>query len=72
MKSFCLIVSLRLALFPLAFNLSFAQEVVVSTEESGQIFPTPLYQEGQNFSENEEDSSSFPLDKGDTALAEGI
>ena len=34
MKSFCLIVSLRLALFHLAFNLSFAQEVEVNTNES--------------------------------------
>jgi hypothetical protein len=34
MKSFRLIVSLRLALFPLVFNLSFAQEVEVSTDET--------------------------------------
>ena len=33
MKSFYLIVSLRLALFPLVFNLSFAQEVEVDSEE---------------------------------------
>ena len=37
MKSFCLIVSLRLALFPLAFNLSFAQEVEVNSEGTEQI-----------------------------------
>jgi len=71
MKSFRLIVSLRLALFPLIFNLSFAQELEISPENDEQISPTPLYQEGQNSQENEEISSS-PLDKGDTALAEGI
>ena len=44
----------------------------VSDENSEQISPTPLCQEGQICSENEEDSFSFSLDKGDTALAEGI
>ena len=49
MKNFCLIVSLRLALFPLVFNLSFAQEVEVNSGEidenlldSSEPNPDPL------------------------------
>ena len=51
-----------MALFPLVFNLSFAQEVEVNSEELQQISPTPLYQEGQNTQENEEDSSLIKED----------
>jgi hypothetical protein len=72
MKILRLIVSLRLALFPLIFNLSFAQDVEIGPENDEQISPTPLYQEGQNTPGNEEKASLFPLDKGDTALAERI
>jgi len=69
MKNFCRIVCLRLAIFPLFFNLSFAQEVEVGSgddEEISQISPDP------SLSRGEQNLSSFPLDKGDTALAEGI
>jgi hypothetical protein len=37
MKSFRLIVSLRLVLFPLVFNLSFAQEMEVIPDEMEEI-----------------------------------
>lgn len=43
-----------------------------ASQDDEQISPTPLYQEGRNSQENWESSSLFPLDKGDTALAEEI
>ena len=51
MKTLRLIVSIRLAFFPIVFNLSFAEEVDVNTENIEQISPTPLYQEGQGSQE---------------------
>ena len=47
MKNFRLVVALRLAIFPLIFNLSIAQELEITPEEMEQISPTPLYQEGR-------------------------
>jgi len=68
MKTFRLVVATRLAFFPLIFNLIFAGEVEVSTENYEQIFPTPLYQEGQNSQENEKSSSlikeAYPAELG--------
>jgi len=57
MKTFRLVVVLRLAFFPLIFNLTFAGEVEVSAENYEKISPTPLYQEGKNSQENENSSS---------------
>jgi len=68
MKMFRLVVVLRLAFFPLIFNLTFAGEMEVSAENYEQISPIPLYQEGQNSQENEKSSSlikeAYPAELG--------
>jgi hypothetical protein len=77
MKNFCIIVATRLALFPLVFNLSFAQEVEVNPEEMEQISPTiqisptPLYQEGQESSEIGEEYASL-IKEGDHEVVEDL
>ena len=62
MKTFRLVVALRLAIFPLIFNLTFAQEVEVVSEEMEQISTTPLYQEGQESQEIGEENTSLIKD----------
>ena len=70
MKTFRLVVVLRLAFFPLIFNLTFAGEVEVSTENYEQISPTPLDKEGQDSQENEKSSSL--IKEGDREVVEDL
>ena len=61
---------MRLEIFPLIFNLSFAQELYVNIENDEQISSTPLYQERQNVQENEEISSL--IKEGDHEVVEDL
>ena len=70
MKTFRLVVVLRLAFFPLTFNLTFAGEVEVSTENYEQISSTPLDKEGQDSQENEKSSSL--IKEGDREVVEDL
>ena len=58
-----------MALFPLIFNLSIAQELEVSTEETEKFSQTSP---DHSLSREEQNISSFPLDKEDKDLSEGI
>ena len=51
--------------------MSFAQEVEVGTSDYEQISPTPLYQEGQESSENEDEFTSL-IKEGDHEVVEDL
>ena len=77
MKTFCLIVSTRLAFFPLIFNLSFAQEVEVGAENSSEDIEsnTPMDSSHSVQNDNEDVQESkivVPLYERGYGEAEGI
>ena len=67
MKNFCLIVCLRLALFPLVFNLSFAQELEIDTDElssrtsDSEVKDLETFMDSSATPQNDEQISPPPL-----------